>query len=65
MTSDKITGTYRRILKNGKINTILSDGTSTINGHVDTINGKEVYKINGFTFNPEDGFDVREDCRNQ
>lgn len=61
--TDKEKGTYRRILPDGKINTILKDGTSIINGHVAVENGKNVFRINGYTFDPSDGFDVREDLR--
>jgi hypothetical protein len=56
-------GTKREILKNGKIATILTDGTYIINGHVSLDNGKEIYVINGFKFNPNDGFNVTVDHR--
>ena len=61
--SDKETGTYRRILATGKINTIDKSGNCYINGHVKKENSHDVFYINGFRFDDLSEFDIREDFR--
>jgi hypothetical protein len=56
-------GVKRMILKNGKIGTTLKDGTFIINGHVKTVNGRDIFVINGYEFKDLSGFNVTQDLR--